>query len=191
MWVVDKPAGWYLVIPDYSDGYLYHQQQGNSHNCGATSFAVAVNILLRENKYMDNVAIWKSKPFGQDSTSNLNVKGTKWLELNGLSSKIAIERVSGDIHYASELRAQLEQGRMVIISSGSGSVWQHADGTQETNGHAAGHWIVFYYYKDGVFYANDSSHSATKGAGAPYTKAQMQQWLDGRATHGATIVYLK
>ena len=191
VWVVDKEAGWYFMIPDYSDGYLYHQKQGNGSNCGATAFAVSVNILLRENKYMDNVAVWKSKAFEQDSTKNLDVKGTKWLELNGLSSKIAIERVSGDIHYASEMRAQLEQGRMVIISSGSGSVWQHADGTQETNGHSSGHWIVFYHYSNGVYYANDSSKVAAKGAGAPYTEAQMQQWLDGRSSHSAQVVYLK
>ena len=190
-WVIDKEAGWYIVIPDYRDGYLYHQKQGNGKNCGATSFAVAVNILLRENKYLDNVAIWSSKAFNKDSTGLLNTKGTKWLEMNGLSSKMAIERVSGDIHYTSQMRAQLELGRMVIISSGSKSVWQHADGTQEVDGHGSGHWIVFYYYANGVYYANDSSKSPEKGAGCPYTEAQMQQWLDGRSSHAATVVYLK
>lgn len=177
---------------DHSDGADYHQTQGNGANCGATSFTVGLNILLHEEAYTDNVAVWEGPGFEGDSTQSMAWKGATWLMANGLADVIGIETVPGDIFLAGQLKASLEQGNVVIISSGSGSVWQHADGTEAGPGaHPDGHWIVFYYYEDGVFYANDSSCDAEAGAGCAYSEEQMQQWLDGRGSHFATIMYKK
>lgn len=180
-----------LKDADHSDGARYHQRQGNGSNCGATAFAVGVNILLHANYYTDNVAVWNGPGFNGDSTQNLALKGTDWLLANGLADQISCYSVVGDIHNAAQLQNELEQGKVVVISSGSGSVWQRADGTQAAGLFPSGHWVVFYHYADGVFYANDSSVQAGKGAGCPYTAAQMQQWLDGRTNHFATVLAKK
>lgn len=177
---------------DHSDGAKYHQKQGNSSNCGATSFTVGVNILLHEDRFTDNVEVWEGPGFDGDSTQSLAFKGATWLMANGLADQISCTSVAGDIHYAAQLKAELDQGKVVIVSAGPGSVWQRADGS-ETSAKVFpdGHWIVFYYYEDGVFYANDSSVGAKKGAGCAYTAEQLQQWLDGRENHFATVLAKK
>lgn len=181
-----------MADADHSDGAKYHQRQGNGSNCGATSFIVGVNILLHEKRYTDNVAVWKGPGFNGDSTQSLDFKGATWLMAEGLADQITCESVSGDIRYTEQLEAELEQGKVVIISAGPGSVWQHADGSETGSGaFPDGHWIVFYYYEDGVFYANDSSVKASKGAGCEYTTGQMQEWLDGRSNHFATTLSKK
>ena len=174
-----------LLDADHSDGKFMHQKQGVDNNCGATAFIVGVNTLLHENRYPDNVAVWKGAGFNGDSTTNLAYKGRMWLAANGLSDVISVDEVAGDIHTTDELRAELEQGHVVVISSGPGSIWQYADGSAVPGLFPYGHWIVFYYYKDGVFYANDSSANTKRGAGCPYTEKQMQQWLNGRSNHFA------
>ena len=181
-----------LYDADHSDGALYHQRQGNGSNCGATSFTVGLNILLHEQRFPDNVAVWNGPGFHGDSTHSLDFKGATWLMAKGLSDQITCEAVPGDIHFADQLKAELEQGKVVIISAGPGSEWQRADGTKTDTGvFPDGHWIVFYYYKDGVFYCNDSSVKASKGAGCAYTTAQMQAWLNGRGNHFATTLTKK
>ena len=178
-----------LLDNTHEDGAQFHQKQGADNNCGATSFIVGVNILLHENRYTDNVAVWEGPGFDGDSTADLAYRGGIWLVANGLSGMISIEVVSGDIHTAQEMREQLEQGHIVIVSSGSGSTWQRADGTTADEGSFPdGHWIVFYRYDNGIFYANDSAVDAAKGAGCPYDEDQMQQWLDGRSNHFATVM---
>ena len=174
---------------DHSDGAKYHQLQGNDCNCGATSFIVGVNVLLHENKYPDNVKVWSGPGFNGDSTVNLAQKCTVWLEENGLSDEISVYCPLGDITTTEQLRDELNQGHVVIISSGAGSAWQRADGTVAAPGSFPdGHWIVFYYYADGIYYANDSSVAAKQGAGCPYNEEQMKQWLSGRSTHFATVL---
>ena len=176
---------------DHSDGAFYHQRQGVDSNCGATAFIVGVNTLLHWNLYNDNVAVWEGAGFEQDSTSSLGYKASIWLSENGLSDQIRVRTIQGDIHTAGELQDELEQGHVVILSSGPGSVWNYADGSAVPGLFPYGHWIVFYYYKDGVFYANDSSADARKGAGCPYTTAEMQRWLDGRSNHYAVALEKK
>lgn len=178
----------------HADGDEFHQVQGNGSNCGATSFTVGLNILLDEERFTDNVEVWEGPGFEQDSTNALAARGQIWLEENELDDQIGIEEVRGDIHDTDELKEQLEDGNVVIISSGDGSTWHYADGSKAPKGgHPYGHWVVFYYYDSnkGKFYCNDSSTSADKGAGAVYTTKQMQQWLDGRENHFATVMYLK
>ena len=181
-----------LLAATHADGAEYHQVQGNGSNCGVTAFLVGVNILLNENRFTDNVKEWKSDSFDRDSTANLAAKGEDWLEDNDLSDIIEVTEVEGDVTKASQMKSLLDEGDVVIISSGSGSEWQLADGTKaNANSHAEGHWVVFYRCEDNVFYCNDSSTSADKGAGCPYTKKQMQQWLDGRSYHFATVLHKK
>ena len=130
---------------DHSDGELYHQRQGNNKNCGATAFIMGVNILLHENRFTDNVGVWASSAFKKDSTGAIARKGTAWLRANGLDDQMVIENVSGDIHSAEKMRAELEQGNVIITSSGSGSIWQYTDGPAKKGAHSRGHYIVFYY----------------------------------------------
>lgn len=171
------------------DGDKYHQVQGNGDNCGATAVAVGTNILLGEERFKDNVEVWKSPGFDGDSTSGLAARAQKWLESEGLSDRISVTELPGDIHKTDELKDQLEQGFVVVISAGSGSVWHYADGSEKgADAFPDGHWIVFYRYADGVFYANDSSSDAKLGAGCKYTVEQMQAWLDGRGNHFATVM---
>lgn len=178
-----------LLDNDHSDGASFHQRQGVGNNCGATAFIVAVNIILHENRFTDNVAVWESASFGKDSTTDLAGKGGRWLKENDLADLISIETIPGDIHSVQEMRAWLEEGYVVIASSGPGSTWQRADGTQApANSFPYGHWVVFYRCGNGVFYANDSSVEASKGAGCPYTEKQMQEWLDGRSNHFAVAM---
>ena len=181
-----------LIDASHSDGARFHQVQGNGSNCGATAFIVGVNILLHEDRYTDNVAVWNGPGFEGDSTQSLAFKGATWLMANGLADQLSCTSVDGDIHYVEQMKAELEQGRVVVISSGSGSIWQRADGTEAgTGSFPDGHWIVFYHYADGVFYANDSSVKSSKGAGCAYTTDQMRQWLDGRSNHFATVISKK
>ena len=171
------------------DGEEYHQVQKNGVNCGATAFIVGVNIMLGEERYKDNEKVWASDAFGHDSTTALAQKGSAWLEDNDLDDVLSFEEVRGDITQADELREELEAGNVVVISSGSGSEWVRVDAAEPQKGlYPDGHWIVFYGYLDGIFYANDSAVSAKKGAGCPYTEEQMQQWLDGRSTHFACVL---
>jgi len=177
----------------HANGHKFHQVQGNGSNCGATSFTVGLNILLNKQRYKDNVKVWEGPGFEGDSTNNLAARANTWLKENDLDDVIGVKEIAGDIHSTDELKEQLQQGNVVVISSGDGSTWRWANGKKVPSGsHSAGHWVVFYYYdKNGKFYCNDSSVSADKGAGAVYTTKQMQQWLDGRSYHLATVMYLK
>ena len=181
-----------LLDAQHADGAKYFQVQGNNSNCGATSFIVCVNTLLHENRYTDNVAVWSSPSFGSDSTVDLVGKGRSWLLANGLADTIEMEYVPGDIHNTDELIAQLNQGRVVMMSAGPGSVWQRADNTETSpNVFSGGHYAMWYRYADGLFYCNDSSVQKEKGAGVTYTVEEMQQWLDGRGNHFAAVLYKK
>ena len=178
-----------LLDNTHTDGAQFHQLQGNGSNCGATAFIVSVNTILHENRYPDNVAVWSSASFNSDSTADIAWKGANWLNANALQDLISIETVPGDIHSAADMRAWLEEGYVLVISSGPGSVFQHADGGSAAQGsYPDGHYIMFYCYDNGVYYANDSAVSAVQGAGAPYTEDQMQQWLSGRENHFAVAL---
>ena len=181
---------WIDLAASHPNGHLFHQRQGNGVNCGATAFTVAVNIMLGSNQYPDNVAVWSSKQFKKDSVNHLGDKGKAWLKANGLSNLIDIYYIRGDIHKTKKLRKHLEQGHLVIMCSGSNSNWMLSDGSM-MNDHPTGHWIVFYHYANGVYYANDSRHGSDKGAGCKYTEAQMQQWLNGRQKHAAIAMQYK
>ena len=185
--VADAKAALRRIV--HLDGDKFHQTQGNGVNCGATAFIVGVNTLLDENRFTDNVGVWASKAFGRDSTISLVEKGKAWLKDNKLDDLIDFQYVKGDIHKAEDLRAELEKGNIVVISSGSGSEWQRVDAADSKKGlYPGGHWICFYGYSEGIFYANDSAVSAKRGAGCPYTEKQMQQWLDGRSYHVACVL---
>ncbi|MBR2833898.1 MAG: hypothetical protein IKE75_05735 [Bacilli bacterium] len=177
-----------IVRKNVAHGQDFHQVQGNGANCGATAAIVSVNTLLGENKYTDNVGEWNSAAFGGNSTVNLTEKSIAWLKEKGLDDKI--ECVDGSyINSPEELKNELESGHVVVSStSGTGNVFQYTDGSPFD--HSAGHFISFYKYEDGKYYANDSSLSS--GAGVTYNENQMQTWFDARpGRHPGTIFSLK
>ena len=178
-----------LLDNTHTDGAQFQQVQGNGSNCGATAFIVGVNVLLHENRYPDNVGVWSSPSFSSDSTTAIAWKGSNWLIDNGLFDMISVETVPGDIHNTQDMRAWLEEGNVLVVSSGPGSVFVHADGGAAPLGsYPDGHFILVYSYDNGIFYANDSAVSAAQGAGCPYTEEQMQQWLSGRENHFAVAL---
>ena len=193
-----KAAETALMKAKHADGDKYQQVQGNGSNCGATAFTVGLNILLGEERYKDNVKVWSGPGFNGDSTNALAARAQKWLSANKLDDVIDVEEVKGDIHKAEELKKYLQEGKVVVISSGSGSLWRYADKPSKgLHKYADGHWVVFYYYeegkdgKEGTFYCNDSGVPTNQGAGCPYTDSQMQDWLDGRGNHFATVMSTK
>ena len=163
----------------HADGAEYHQVQGNNANCGATSFTVALNIMLglKGGNAYGNVAVWNSSAFGCDSTWNLAGKGTQFLINEGLSGKLSFYEAS--VGTVDRMREELQQGHIVCISSGSSAKFLRTDGS--FNYYPDGHFIAFYNYSNGTFFANDSSSSI--GNGVPYSEADLQQWFDGRPGH--------
>jgi len=167
-------------------GAAYHQVQGNAQNCGATCFLVGVNILLDRVVTDDNVAVWEE--LGGDTTKSrvLAENGTEWCEERGLP--VRCERYQGSVRSTDIVMSELKAGKCVILSSGGKAVWKLADGSKIGPGaHKNGHWLLFYCYKDGIYFANDSSEPYDKGAGCPYTEAELQAWLAAR-TSGAMVV---
>lgn len=190
--IAAEAAALALLDNTHTDGAKYHQRQGVSNNCGATAFIVGVNTILHENRYVDNVAVWEGPGFEGDSTSDLAYRGGTWLVANGLADIISIGLVPGDVHTVDDMRYLLEEGYVVIASSGSGSTFQRAGAGEAPKGSFPdGHWVCFYCYDNGIFYANDSAVEADEGAGCVYTEGEMQEWLDGRENHFATTLKKK
>lgn len=178
------------MAADNANGAKYHQKQKNSHCCGATAVAVGMNILLGESKF-DGLAVWNSKQMGQDTKHYDLVKKTEsFIKANKLGGKLKSFAIAGgrDTKSTDYYKKALEKGYVVISSSGAGAKFRHKDGTYKLHN---GHWIVFYRYENGVFYANDSSQSKSKGAGAPYKTADLKQWLNARDVHAAFCIGLK
>ena len=164
---------------DTSGGAAYHQTQANNSNCGATSFTIAVNMLLGQDDKYDNLAVWSSSAFGSDSTVNVPGKGAQWLKDNNLDSKISCSDAS--INSPEELKAQLQQGHVVVISSGDNAPFIYLDGSSSY--YSAGHFVCVYRYANGVYYVNDPAKGSDISAGVGYTEAQMKAWFDGRPGH--------
>ena len=152
------------------NGAEYHQVQGNDSNCGQTALMVAVNMLLGEKKYTDNVAEWEA--MGSDSTRLDEAYITKWLKSKNLTDTIGIVSI-GQIHSVEDLSNALSSGTNVVILSASGSVFKINDGTYLT----LNHFNMCYKTKDGKFYFNDSSRNAELGAGVEYTKKDVENYL--------------
>ena len=171
-------------------GEKYHQVQQNGENCGETAFLTGVNIILGKNEYTDNNKEFYTEAFGGDSSVNLPSKGQAWLKEKGLDNKI----VSSDASIATptDLRKQLEKGNIVVSSAGEASPFLDANGNVWSDGNgvtSVGHFICFYKYKDGVFYANDPG--IANGAGVAYNQDQIQAWYDGRSYHPSAVISLK
>lgn len=198
-----------------ADGEKYHQGQGTHyHNgeldsnagtdsdamggaCGATSFAVAVNVLLGEvHKYCGCETfheIIKLANGRRTSTfyiakeqnhDDWKTYGEKWLTSKNLDNIIEIN-TDLELNTTDGMQKALEEGYVLVMSNGSGtsSVYRHADGTIST--HPKGHYIMFYKYENGTFYANDSARREDSRAGCPYTTEQMASWLKASGGGGS------
>lgn len=175
----------------HADGDKYHQPQGNAYNCGATAFIVGVNILLDRVVTDDNVKVWEE--LGGDTTTSrsLTVNANEWLAAHGIDTVESVKH-QGGVWSTDEVKKELQQGNCMILSSNGKAVWKLADGSHIGPGvHQNGHWILFYCYKDGLYYANDSSEFAEKGAGCAYTEEELQAWLSVRRSGSGVILRLK
>lgn len=172
----------------HADGADYHMGQVNDSCCGATSFTIGLNMLLGlkgDRAYSDS-SVWSSSAFGCDSTQNLAGKGATFLANEGLSGKIDCYEVG--IGTNEQLRAELQKGHVVCISSGDNARFIHNDGNIWMTD--AGHFILFYNYSNGTYFADDPARSAT-GAGCAYSEADLAQWLNGRDWHGVAVLAVK
>jgi len=174
----------------HKDGAKYHQQQKNGVNCGATSVAVGINIMLGldGNDAYDNLSVWYA--MDSDTTTALTSKTRTFLQQEGLSDKLEVYEIAegGNTHSTADYKSELQKGNVIVSSSGANAPFKNSDGT--THWHE-GHWILFYNYSDGTYYANDSSRSAELGAGAGYSESDLQAWLDGRSYHCAFVIAAK
>lgn len=177
----------------HADGAKYHQTQGNGVCCGATSFTIALNMMLGltgANAYQ-NLSVWSSSAFGSDSTVDIAGKGSRFLSDEGLSGKLSFSYYhGGDITQPSQLREELTKGNVVVISSGANSNFRNADGSGGRY-YGGGHFIMFYNYSKNTYFANDPAVGAGQGAGIPYSEADIKQWLDGRSYHTAAVMSIR
>lgn len=185
-----------------SEGEQYHQAQGYDlseenlisqealqNACGATTFAMGVNMLLGENKYC-GVDVFNSDIFNHDSTDcGTSDKPERWLKANGLDSKIEVKNHESEGITIDKMKEWLDDGYVVQISSGNASNFLHNDGS--TSQHLAGHYILFYKYENNSFYANDPARNKKLGAGVKYSTSDLQQWLDGRGSHSGVLLKRK
>lgn len=159
-----------------ASGNEYHQTQGNGDNCGATSFLMAVNMLIGENKYTDNVAEWSGDIFQSDSTRiGGDDKPQRWLEKNKLENTIEVENVSGSMS-VDDVKQWLNDGYVVVTSS-AGAIFKQNDGTYKSLGP---HYILVYRYENGSFYINDPGSSAEQGAGVKYSEEDLKKFFAAR-----------
>lgn len=186
-----------------AEGEKYHQQQGYNNDgdqliskdaldaaCGATTFTIGVNMLLGENKY-NNVDVWESSIFGRDSTTcGTSDKTERWIKENGLDSKIEVKNHPVDVTSPKEIEEWLNDGYIVQISSGGDAPVFLANDGNGIPVHKSGHYILFYKYENGSFYADDPALNKKAGAGVKYSSDDLQKWLDARP-HNHSGVLMK
>ena len=169
----------------HKDGADYFQVQENGFNCGATSVAVGINIMLglKGSAAYDDVAVWHK--FGDDTTFDMTNRTIAFLANEGLNQLQVYSLPGGENTTSTDAyRSELQKGNVIVSSSGQASIFQYNDGRSWTHG---AHWILFYNYSNGTFFANDSS-AFDVGAGCPYSESDLQQWLNGRAWHCAFVI---
>ena len=162
-----------VSTPNYEEGYKFWQVQGNSVNCGATAFTVAVNTLLGKAEY-NNVDVWNqmgsySEAIGEGGST----QAQNWINSQGLQDEIEVIGVD-NINTPEKLIEVLENGGIAVVSAG-GQVFKHNDGSKASY---SGHYIEFYATENGSCYANDSaSRNQANQAGVEYTYEDLQQFF--------------
>ena len=169
------------------NGKNYWQAQGNSDNCGITALMVAVNTILGDNVYTDNVGEWKNlgsytETMGWSSGNNM---AKRWIDSHGLSNKIEVTGVQ-NIHNKEELQEHLRNGEVVVASS-SGNVFKLADGSTVSRNH----YITFYAIDDeGNCYANDSARSDSSNySGIKYTPDDLDRFYGKGCFNGSVTLH--
>lgn len=183
-----------------SDGEKYAQIQGRHYDggtestdnidkgaqgsaCGATSFTVGVNMLLGEVHKFCGVEVWKemdsiSTTIGWDSGKT---KASDWLKSKGLDSQIEVTGIN-DISSRDQLAKKLSEGNVCVVSSGNASVFKNKDGSKRYSG---GHYILFYKYENGTFYANDCG-SSKAGGGVEYSESEVDDYFGAPGRSGGS-----
>lgn len=154
--------------------------------CGATAFTVGVNMLLGQRHKYCNCETWHE--MGSDSTTigwDGGAKGSKWLKEKGLDSQIEITGTN-DIKNREDLLNKLKEGNVCVVSSANKdgkAVFVLADGSKRSSG---GHYILFYKYENGIFYADDSS-GLSAGGGMQYKDSDVDEFFSAREEDGGSI----
>ena len=169
------------------DGGAYDESKGIDSGaqraaCGATSFAQGVNMLLGEPHKFCGVEVWHE--MGSDSTTigwdGGRTKASDWLASKGLDKEITVTGIN-DISDRAGLEQKLKEGNVCVVSSQT-QVFKNADGTFRYSG---GHYILFYKYENGTFYANDCGSRAA-GGGIAYTSTEVDNYFAAPGRYGGS-----
>ena len=178
------------------NGKDYWQHQGNDDNCAITSLLVAVNMLLGENRYTNNVSEWeKMGSYSEELGSNGGEQVSQWLEQAGLSDTIEITEaykwvpedevdslpaINKRISSRKELMSHLKNGE-IVIASADGQVFKLGE---DENGNPIydspmSHYVVFYLGKDGQVHCNNSAgDDPSRYADIVYNDADLDLFFD-------------
>ena len=136
-------------------GKKFFQGQNHTDNCGITALMMAVNTLLGDNVYTDNIGEWNNLGCYTEAIGweNGNGQAQNWINSKGLQDTIEVTGVQ-NVSSKEELISHLQNGEVVVASS-TGPVFKRTDGSYDN----LDHYICF-YGTDGVnCYANDSANS--------------------------------
>lgn len=171
---------------DAADGAEYHLTQQLSNNCGAAAFTMAVNMILGDPDAYDDKTVFEE--MGGDTTTigwGSDTKAANWLTSKGLT-QIEVHEVQS-INSREDLIEHLKNGEMCIVST-KGQYFVHNDGS--LGNHEGGHYILFYAYRNGEFYVNDSAVSAEQGAAVKYTAEQVDNFFASSTRNGGGSICL-
>lgn len=158
--------------------------------CGAYSFTMGVNMLLGEVHKFCGAEVWYDLGKSSTTMGSDPSKAENWLKDNQLSDKIELV-YQGQISSGDDIAKYLDESCVVVCSAGSGSSEKvFIDNTGVGSAHSSGHYILWYKYEDGKYYANDPGRWGT-GAGCAYTKEQLDKWATTGAIHSAIAMKRK
>ena len=154
-------------------GDKYWQVQGNGQNCGMTSFLMAVNTLIGENKYTNNVREWRNVgSYSEDIGCSGSTRAQRWLKQKGLDKRLNATDVD-TVTSKQELIKRLNRGEVVVVSAG-GRVFKRNDGSKVYH---KGHYICFYKTENGCCYANDPAKNSKLNVGVKYTSKDLDAFF--------------
>lgn len=186
------------------DGEQYHQTQGTHAGndckdkptdseaqgsaCGATSFAIGINMLIGKTEYCGVETYYEFKSKGK-ATYQCGVKdwtdeANSWLTDKKLSDKITAE--GSDIKSPEDLKKLLVEGKVVVVSSMGPNYCDNSGSTEGDSEHKNGHYVLFYKYDNGNFIASDPARSDRTAA--KYDAEHIKKWFDARDYHTACVL---
>ena len=167
----------------FDNGADFHQTQQSGENCGITSLMVAVNMLLGENRFTDNVGEWNSLGSYTEAIgwTGGGDQAQHWIESKGIQDQVEVTSVES-VHNTQDLMAHLEAGE-VVVASASGAVFKRNDGSKVS----LNHYICFYLGTDGNVYANDSSAGADQAGSVYYSAGDLDAFFSAGSNGSITV----